>query len=91
VLSNLQAFASRAFAEEKLGRAAPLGEVDPARLNVNGGSIALGHPFAATGARMIVQTLRELRRRGGAHALLTVCAAGAIGAALVLDGPDVTA
>jgi acetyl-CoA acyltransferase len=91
VLSNLQAFASRSFAEEKLGRAAPLGEVDPARLNVNGGSIALGHPFAATGARMIVQTLRELRRRGGAHALLTVCAAGAIGAALVLDGPDVTA
>jgi acetyl-CoA acyltransferase len=91
VLSNLQAFASRSFAEEKLGRGAPLGEVDPARLNVNGGSIALGHPFAATGARMIVQTLRELRRRGGAHALLTVCAAGAIGAALVLDGPDVTA
>ena len=91
VLSNLQAFASRAFAEEKLGRGAPLGEVDPARLNVNGGSIALGHPFAATGARMILQTLRELGRRGGAHALLTVCAAGAIGAALVLDGPDVTA
>ncbi len=91
VLSNLQAFASRRFAEEKLGRSAPLGEVDPARLNVNGGSIALGHPFAATGARMILQTLRELGRRKGAHALLTVCAAGAIGAALVLDGPDVTA
>jgi acetyl-CoA acyltransferase len=91
VLSNLKAFASRSFAEEKLGRSAPLGEIDPARLNVNGGSIALGHPFAATGARMIVQTLRELRRRNGAHALLTVCAAGAIGAALVLDGPEVTA
>jgi acetyl-CoA acyltransferase len=91
VLSNLQAFASRKFAEEKLGRGAPLGEVDPERLNVNGGSIALGHPFAATGARMILQTLRELGRRKGAHALLTVCAAGAIGAALVLDGPDVTA
>ena len=91
VLSNLQAFASRSFAEEKLGRSAPLGEVDPARLNVNGGSIALGHPFAATGARMILQTLRELGRRGGAHALLTVCAAGAVGAALVLDGPEVNA
>ncbi len=85
VLSNLQAFASRSFAEEKLGRAAPLGEVDPARLNVNGGSIALGHPFAATGARMILQTLRELGRRGGQHALLTVCAAGALGAAMVLE------
>ena len=85
VLSNLQAFASKRFAEEKLGRPAPLGEVDPARLNVNGGSIALGHPFAATGARMILQTLRELGRRGGQHALLTVCAAGALGAAMVLE------
>lgn len=88
VLSNLQAFASKAFAEEKLGRPRPMGEVDPARLNVNGGSIALGHPFGATGARMITQTLRELGRRKGAHALLTVCAAGAIGAAVVLDAPE---
>jgi acetyl-CoA acyltransferase len=85
VLSNLQAFSSRAFAEKELGRPEPLGEIDPAKLNVNGGSIALGHPFAATGARMIVQTLRELERRKGQHALLTVCAAGALGAALVLE------
>ncbi len=85
VLSNLQAFASRAFAEKELGRKEPLGEVDPAKLNVNGGSIALGHPFAATGARMILQTLRELERRKGQHALLTVCAAGGVGAALVLE------
>jgi acetyl-CoA acyltransferase len=88
VLSNLQAFASRKFAEERLGRAEPLGEVDPARLNVNGGSIPLGHPFGATGARMITQALRELGRRKGAHALLTVCAAGGLGAAVVLDGPE---
>jgi acetyl-CoA acyltransferase len=88
VLSNLQAFGSKRFAEEKLGRSAPLGDVDPGKLNVNGGSIALGHPFAATGARMLVQTLRELSRRGGSHALLTVCAAGALGAAVVLDGPE---
>jgi acetyl-CoA acyltransferase len=85
VLSNLQAFASKDFAERELGRSKPLGEIDPARLNVNGGSIALGHPFAATGARMIVQTLRELDRRKGQHALLTVCAAGALGAAVVLE------
>ncbi len=85
VLSNLQAFASRRFAEEQLGRSAPLGEVDPERLNVNGGSIALGHPFAATGARMITQTLRELGRRQKQFALLTVCAAGALGAAVVLE------
>lgn len=85
VLSNLQAFASKDFAERELGRSEPLGEVDPAKLNVNGGSIALGHPFAATGARMILQTLRELGRRGGQHALLTVCAAGGLGAAVVLE------
>jgi acetyl-CoA acyltransferase len=85
VLSNLQAFASKKFAQDKLSRSEPIGEVDPAKLNVNGGSIAIGHPFAATGARLIHQTLRELQRRNGAHALVTVCAAGAIGAALVLD------
>jgi len=91
VLSNLKAFASKKWAEERLGRSAPMGEIDPAKLNVNGGSIALGHPFAATGARMILSTLRELGRRKGAHALLTVCAAGGLGAALVLDGPEVAA
>ena len=85
VLSNLQAFASREFAQRELGRPEPLGEVDPDRLNVNGGSIALGHPFGATGARMIHQVARELRRRGGQYALLTVCAAGAMGAAVVLE------
>ncbi len=85
VLSNLKAFASKTFAEKELGRPEPIGEIDPAKLNVNGGSIAIGHPFAATGARMILQTLRELERRNGHHALLTVCAAGALGAALVLE------
>ena len=88
VLSNLQAFGSKKFAEEKLGRPEPLGEVDPGRLNPNGGSIPLGHPFGATGARMITQALRELARRKGRHALLTICAAGGLGAAVVLDGPE---
>ena len=87
VLSNLQWFGSRAFAE-RIGRKEPLGEVDPARLNVNGGSIAIGHPFAATGARMLLQTAREMGRRKAAHALITICAAGALGAAVVLDGPE---
>jgi acetyl-CoA acyltransferase len=85
VLSNLQAFASREFARQRLGRPEPLGEIDPARLNVSGGSIALGHPFGATGARMIHQVARELKRRGGQFALLTVCAAGGMGAAMVLE------
>ena len=84
VASNLQAFASKQFAQ-KLGRAAPLGEVDRSRLNVNGGSIALGHPFAATGARIVTQVLNELKRRNKSTAMCTVCAAGGLGAAVVLE------
>ncbi|MEJ7733484.1 MAG: acetyl-CoA C-acyltransferase FadI [Polyangiaceae bacterium] len=83
--SNLQAFGSRKFAEEHLGLSQAIGEVDPAKLNVNGGSIAIGHPFAATGARMVLSTLRELKKRKKQHALLTLCAAGGIGAAVVLE------
>lgn len=84
IASNIQAFGSKSFAE-KLGRKAPLGEVDRSRLNVNGGSIALGHPFAATGARIVHQALRELKRRNLGTALVTVCAQGGMGAAVVLE------
>ena len=84
VASNLQAFASKEFAL-KAGRSAPLGEVNREKLNVNGGSIALGHPFAATGARIVTQALRELERRNQSTALCTVCAAGGLGAAVVLE------
>lgn len=86
VLCNLKMFASPSFARDKLGLASAIGEVDPERFNVLGGSLAYGHPFAATGARMITQTLRELRRRGGGLALVTACAAGGLGSALVLEG-----
>ncbi len=64
-LANLHMFGSRKFAQEKLGMDNAIGEVDMAKFNVLGGSIAYGHPFAATGARMVTQTLNELRRRGG--------------------------
>lgn len=84
IASNIQAFGSKAFAQ-KLGRKAALGEVNRERLNVNGGSIALGHPFAATGARIIHQSLRELKRRNLGTALVTVCAQGGQGAAVVLE------
>lgn len=83
--SNLQAFGSKKFAEERLGLSEAIGEVDPEKLNVNGGSIAIGHPFAATGGRMVLSTLRELKKRKKQHALLTLCAAGGIGAAVVLE------
>ncbi|MTH48717.1 acetyl-CoA C-acyltransferase FadI [Intestinirhabdus alba] len=84
-LVNLQLLASDRFAREVLGRPHAVGEVAEEKFNVLGGSIAYGHPFAATGARMIVQTLRELRRRGGGFGLVTACAAGGLGAAMVLE------
>lgn len=85
VLSNTQAFESQKFAEEKLGRSEPIGRIDWDKLNVSGGSIALGHPFAATGTRQIHQVLRELRRRGQQFGLCTACAAGGIGASIILE------
>jgi len=84
-LCNVKAFGSKKFAEEKLGRSEAIGEIDMDKFNVLGGSIAYGHPFAATGARMISQTLRELKRRGGGLGLTTACAAGGLGTAMVLE------
>ncbi|WP_063655593.1 acetyl-CoA C-acyltransferase FadI [Aliivibrio fischeri] len=84
-LSNVKMFASNKFAKEYLGRDKAIGEIDMEKFNVLGGSIAYGHPFAATGARMIIQTLRELKRRGGGLGLNTACAAGGLGAAMVLE------
>ncbi len=85
VLSVRQKLASKKFAEEKLGRSAAVGEIDDAKLNVNGGAIALGHPFGATGARMILTTLNELKRRGGNLGLISICAAGGLAASVVLE------
>jgi acetyl-CoA acyltransferase len=85
VLSNLKAFASPRFAREELGRSEPIGVVDLDRLNVNGGSLAIGHPFGATGVRVTVQLLQELQRRGLQFGLITVCAAGGHGFAMVVE------
>jgi len=84
-LANLKMFNDERFAREVLNRPHALGEVNEERFNVLGGSIAYGHPFAATGARMITQTLNELKRRGGGLGLVTACAAGGLGAAMVLE------
>ncbi|HDY7997127.1 TPA: acetyl-CoA C-acyltransferase FadI [Vibrio vulnificus] len=84
-LANVKMFASDKFAQENLGRSKAMGEIDMDKFNVLGGSIAYGHPFAATGARMMTQTLRELKRRGGGLALNTACAAGGLGAAMILE------
>jgi len=85
VLSNVQAFESDAFAQKRLGRDKAIGRIDMDKFNLYGGSISIGHPFAATGARQILTMANELERRGGGAALVTQCAAGGLGAAVVLE------
>jgi acetyl-CoA acyltransferase len=84
VLSNVQAWGSRAWAE-RLGLPGPLGEVDWARTNVMGGSIAIGHPFGATGARIVTTLANEMKRRDVQFGLLSICAQGGMGYAMVLE------
>jgi acetyl-CoA acyltransferase len=84
VLSNLDGFESREWAA-RAGFSQPVGQVDRSRLNVMGGSIAIGHPFGATGARITMTLAHELRRRGGQFGLMTVCAAGGMGFAMVVE------
>lgn len=88
VLSVLKMLGSAAFARARLGRDRAVGEVDPERLNVYGGSIALGHPFGATGARMVTTMANELHGSAKRYALLGICAAGGLGAAAVLERAD---
>ena len=85
VLSNIQWIGSKKVAQEKLGRSEPIGEIDPEKINRTGGSIALGHPFGATGARIVTTVCNELQRSGEQYGLVTVCAAGGIGVAMVLE------
>ena len=84
VLCNLKGFVSREWAE-RAGFSEPVGEVDRAKLNVMGGSISIGHPFGATGGRILTTLCNELARRGGQFGLMTVCAAGGMGHAMVIE------
>jgi acetyl-CoA acyltransferase len=85
VLSVLKMLASDAFAKERLGRDKAVGEVDMAKLNLHGGSVSLGHPFGATGARMITTVANELHSTGAETAVLGICAAGGLGAGAVME------
>jgi acetyl-CoA acyltransferase len=85
VLSNLQALDSDEFARRELGRDRRVGIPEEDRINVMGGSIALGHPFGATGGRLTITLLNEMRRRGAGVGLISVCAAGALGFAMVVE------
>ena len=84
-LSNVQAFESRAWAEQHLGRSEAVGEVNWDVTNVMGGSIAIGHPFGATGARLVTTLANEMKRRGVEFGLVSICAQGGMGFAMVLE------
>ena len=84
VLCNLRGFESRTWAE-RAGFTEPVGEVDRSKLNVMGGSISIGHPFGATGGRILTTLANELKRRNGQFGLMTVCAAGGMGHAMVIE------
>ncbi len=84
VLCNIKGLASREWAE-RAGYVKPVGEVDRSKLNVMGGSISIGHPFGATGGRILMTLCNELARRGGQFGLMTVCAAGGMGHAMVVE------
>jgi acetyl-CoA acyltransferase len=85
VLATIRAIESREWAKEKLGMDQSIGEVDLSKLNVNGGSIPLGHPFGATGGRVILQALHELRNRKKNLGLISICAAGGMGTVMVVE------
>ncbi|MBL8975217.1 MAG: acetyl-CoA C-acyltransferase [Myxococcales bacterium] len=85
VLSNLHGLASARYCQEKLGRSTAVGEVDPEFVNQWGGSISLGHPFGATGGRLVLQLLDQLARKNAQFGLISACAAGGLGSALVFE------
>jgi len=85
VLCTLAAWESPAFCRDRLGLDRPLGAIDRSRLNVNGSSIALGHPFAATGARIVATLAKQLAQRGHGRGLISVCTAGGMGVTAILE------
>jgi acetyl-CoA acetyltransferase len=85
VISVTKAMASKEWCAEKLGASEAVGEVDPAKLNPNGGAIALGHPLGMSGARLVLTAARELRRRRERYALCTMCIGVGQGIAMLIE------
>ena len=85
VLCTLRAWESEDYCKHRLGLDAPLGRIDPAKLNINGSSLATGHPFAATGARLVATAAKELKQRGGGRCLVSICTAGGMGVVAILE------
>ncbi len=87
VLCTLRAWESADYCRERLGRDAPLGAIDPARLNVHGSSLAVGHPFAATGVRLVATLAKLLEQKGSGRGLISICTAGGMGVTAILERP----
>ena len=85
VLCTLKAWEDADFCKEKLGREEPLGAIDRAKLNVNGGSLAAAHPFAATGGRIVAGLAKQLHEDGKGRGVISICAAGGQGVTAILE------
>lgn len=85
VLSTLKAWESETFCRERLGRDEPMGSIDRDKLNVHGSSLALGHPFAATGTRILATAAKLLERAGGGRCLISICTAGGMGVTAIVE------
>lgn len=85
VIACEKAFASKSFANEKLGWSEAVGEIDPNKLNVNGGAIALGHPVGATGSRLVLTLMKEMNRRKTQFGLATLCIGGGQGGSIIIE------
>ena len=85
VLCTLKAWESPEFCRDRLGLDRPLGAIDRSKLNVKGGSVAIGHPFAATGARIIATLAKLLAQKGSGRGLISVCTAGGMGVTAILE------
>jgi acetyl-CoA C-acetyltransferase len=91
VLATLKAWESPEYCKDVLGKDRPLGSIDRSKLNVKGSSLAVGHPFAATGARIVAVLAKLLATQGGRRGLISVCTAGGMGVAAILEGVDTPA
>lgn len=85
VLCTLEAWKSESFCKDKLGLDSPLGEIDFSKLNTKGGSLALGHPFAATGARIVTGLAKLLNEKGSGRGLISICTAGGMGVTAIIE------
>ena len=87
VLCTLAAWESEDYCRDRLGLEAPLGSIDRSKLNVKGSSLAVGHPFAATGARILATLAHLLEEKGSGRGLISVCTAGGMGVSAILERP----